>query len=437
MTTFTIIKLDSLDNKGNFNPQISGKKVTWFSSDGEKVEILLYNGSETISLQTLLPNDLGYITLPKISDNNVVWGDESNIFLYNGSETVQITNNDETVEVSWPKISGNSIFWGSAHHDEDDWQVFLYNGSKTIQLTNNDEDRSSLPISRDNIAWDDSPDKNDSEIFFYNGSKIIQLTNNDIRDRHPQISGNNVVWEGNNEGNRIFFYNGSKTIQLTNNNEFGSSPQISGNNIVWEGTNGNDGNDREIYLYDGSKTIQLTNNDADDSSPQISGNNVVWVSNDAIYKEKSDDDEDNSYARNEIFFYDGSKTVQITNDDYDDNRPQISGDNIVWQRDLPSEYEILLATPKKSNSSSIPIPNQIASSSKPTSNKIDSLSKPIPIKSNKTNTSSKAIPHQSQPLINANITSKPTVILHQKYISSMILIIGLISIWLIYKVYFK
>ncbi|MGL6344209.1 MAG: hypothetical protein ACRC80_34320, partial [Waterburya sp.] len=206
---------------------------------------------------------------------------------------------------------------------------------------------------------------------------------------------------------------------------------------------GSDGNDREIFFYNGSKTIQISNNDADDSSPQISGNNVVWVSNDAIYKEKSYYDRDKSYARNEIFFYDGSKTVQVTDNNVSDSYPQISENNLVWARfglskdgtsGLPN---ILLATPNKSDLSSIPIPNKTVSSSKQTSNKIDSLSKPIPIKSHNTDTSSKEIAHQSQHLINTNISSKPIVNLHQKSISLTILIIGLISIWLIYKVCFK
>jgi hypothetical protein len=46
-------------------------------------------------------------------------------------------------------------------------------------------------------------------------------------------------------------------IQLTNNNTDDRFPQISGNNIVWNGT---DGNDSEIYFYNGTTTTQLTNN---------------------------------------------------------------------------------------------------------------------------------------------------------------------------------
>jgi beta propeller repeat protein len=92
------------------------------------------------------------------------------------------------------------------------------------------------------------------------------------------------------------------------------SPHISGSNVVWEG---NDGNDTEIYFYNGSTTIQLTNNNTSDRNLQISGSNVVWEGNDG--------------NDTEIYFYNGSTTVQLTNNDTDDNYPQISGSNVVWE----------------------------------------------------------------------------------------------------------
>lgn len=64
--------------------------------------------------------------------------------------------------------------------------------------------------------------------------------------------------------------------------------------------------------------IQLTNNDYDEDHPQISGGNVVW-----------EGDDGNGW---EIFFWDGSTITQLTDNDYvDDRMPQISGGNVVWQ----------------------------------------------------------------------------------------------------------
>ena len=95
--------------------------------------------------------------------------------------------------------------------------------------------------------------------------------------------------------------------------------------MVWSG---DDGNDSEIYLYDGSRTIQITDNDTDDYSPQVSGNNVVWSG-----------DEGNDV---EIYLYNGSQTIQLTDNDNDDGRPQISGNNVVWDGFDGNDYEIYL-----------------------------------------------------------------------------------------------
>jgi hypothetical protein len=52
----------------------------------------------------------------------------------------------------------------------------------------------------------------------------------------------------------------------------------SGDNIVW--VSNIDGNATEIYYYNGSTTTQLTNNNYSNGLAQISGNNVVWYSYD-------------------------------------------------------------------------------------------------------------------------------------------------------------
>lgn len=69
-------------------------------------------------------------------------------------------------------------------------------------------------------------------------------------------------------------------------------------NIVWET---NDGNDPEIFLYNGSETIQLTNNDVGDFEPAVSGNNVAWSRNDGNDAE--------------IIFYNGNETIQLTDNE--------------------------------------------------------------------------------------------------------------------------
>ena len=76
------------------------------------------------------------------------------------------------------------------------------------------------------------------------------------------------------------------------------------------------GTDEEIFFYDGLTTTQLTNNGVHDTSPHISGSSVVWQSG--------------SGSNSEIFLYDGLTTTQLTNNSVEESYARISGDNVVW-----------------------------------------------------------------------------------------------------------
>jgi len=76
------------------------------------------------------------------------------------------------------------------------------------------------------------------------------------------------------------------------------------------------------------QTIQLTDNDEDDQFPQVSGNNVVWEGFDG-----------NDY---EIFLFDGATTSQLTSNSSQDHQAHVSGDNVVWRGEFGGDVEILL-----------------------------------------------------------------------------------------------
>jgi hypothetical protein len=46
---------------------------------------------------------------------------------------------------------------------------------------------------------------------------------------------------------------------------------------VWAGNDGSPQNDTEIYLWDDGELLQLTDNDFSDFEPAISGRHVVWT----------------------------------------------------------------------------------------------------------------------------------------------------------------
>jgi len=88
------------------------------------------------------------------------------------------------------------------------------------------------------------------------------------------------------------------------------------------------GHDYEIFLYDGMGTVQLTNNDHDDEYPRIYSSNVVWIGGDG--------------HDCEIFLYDGSTITQITDNDEDDKFAQVYGSNVIWYGWDGNDTEIFL-----------------------------------------------------------------------------------------------
>lgn len=327
-------------------PKISGDNIVWQGWDGSDSEIFLYDGSTIIQLTNNAYDDVN----PKISGRNIVWrgysGSDSEIFFYDGSTITQLTSN--AFEDSLPQISGNNVVWQG--YDGNDVEIYFFDGTLPFQqITNNDYDDLSPQISGKNIVWEGYGEP-DVEIFLYTDSAISQLTDNAIEDNDPQISGDNIVWfshfiNGNYYYDNVLLYNsstGNRTISRY------TSPfvpteladlHISGDNVIWTYTTDNlKYATRNIALYDGSAIIKLTNNHFvtfNQFNPQISENSVVW-SNIVI------DDYWNGVGDTEIFYYDGSRTIQLTYNTNDDLYPHISGENIVWQGWDGSDFEIYL-----------------------------------------------------------------------------------------------
>ena len=64
---------------------------------------------------------------------------------------------------------------------------------------------------------------------------------------------------------------------------------------------------------------QLTDNDTDDIKPQVSGPYAVWQG------------EDPNQGDWEIYFYDGSDVMRLTDNNSDDVNPQIDGPTAAWE----------------------------------------------------------------------------------------------------------
>ena len=148
------------------------------------------------------------------------------------------------------------------------------------------------------------------------GWAITQITDNNYGDTNPQISGLNVVWEG---GGMIYFYDGCDVTWIEESFD-GQKPQVSLNNVVWHFYDA--AWKYEVSFYNGTLTQLLTNNDYHDRNPQISGNKVVWQSDEL------------GSNNTQIMLYDPDAMPQLqtlANPGYINEYPQISGENVVWQ----------------------------------------------------------------------------------------------------------
>jgi hypothetical protein len=238
---------------------------------------------------------------------------------------IQLTDNE--FDDTNPRINNNGqVAWQG--YDDTDLEIFFYNGSTTSQLTdNNYRDQSPDINNNGQVVWFGF-DGIDDEIFFYNGSTTSQLTddagipfyNNDI---FPRINNNGqIVWR---KFAKILFYDGLNIVQIIDHIGIDSPRLNDAGQIVWAQK---DGNDEDIFFFNGSNIIQLTNNDEYDWYPVINNNGeVAWQGYDG--------------SDWEIYLYNGSTVTQLTDNNYDDTSCRLNNSGQVsWQGFDGTDLEI-------------------------------------------------------------------------------------------------
>ena len=262
------------------------------------------------------------------------------------------------VEVNWatgpdPDAEHPATPWldyipasGTVYFDEHDVPVPVW---ETTVLTRNTENDYDYRVWGNYIVWE-GYDGIDWEIYFYDGNedRIFQLTDNNTDDRFASVYGQNVVWAGH-DGNdyEVYLFDyaayraaGSPantapyTRRLTFNAYDDKDPQPSDEAVVWWGYDTNSPHDIEIFYYNFAAAAanpayqpqNISNNNYDDYDPQISGAMVTWYASDGI--------------DNEIYLYDGTQRVQVTSNGFNDRRPDISGSIVVWEGYDGQDYEI-------------------------------------------------------------------------------------------------
>ena len=138
---------------------------------------------------------------------------------------------------------------------------------------------------------------------------------------NPQIYGKKIVWQGT-DGD-IYLYDAEEVgpaLVISNSSSNNSDPQIHGDYICWVGIEDVEPYALRVFLYDGVQCIKPgMAGGISPTDPQVSDELVVWSAYDG------DNDE--------IYAYDISSglTDKLTNDGYDNQHPQVSGEHVTWE----------------------------------------------------------------------------------------------------------
>jgi len=176
----------------------------------------------------------------------------------------------------------------------------LYDDGATIQLT-----EQLLPFSnavmnnRGHVAWIET----NNQVYFFDGDKTIKITDGTVAAWNLDINEKgHLVWDANDEtGRNIYLFDGKKTKRLTASGVNGTPKISEKDDVAWVHRD-EVGGDFEVYYYDGHNVRQLTFNDIEDDRVQMSASgHVVWL---GFEGQNSD-----------VYFFDRHNVLQLTDDE--------------------------------------------------------------------------------------------------------------------------
>jgi hypothetical protein len=181
-------------------------------------------------------------------------------------------------------------------------------------------------------AWDG----NDNEIFLADLStgEITQITDNTFDDTEPDVWEDTIVWTAHPvTSGEIFAWRSGSIRKVSQSSVDNSRPAVWDGHVVWQGM-ASDGDNFDIFYNDGSRTVKLTSNVWDDLNPVIRNGVVAWESSVDL-------------GDPEIMALDLSDKipVQLSDSAFNDHSPAICGECVAWQTDTGETSYIQLATP--------------------------------------------------------------------------------------------
>jgi hypothetical protein len=293
----------------------------------------------TFTESRVVINESGsYMSYSKISGNHVVWDetvdDDYQLFLID-LEDPELTKTQLTTEgVIDFDLSGENIIYVSgisgtldlyykkiSEPDSEGVKIFNYNG----------EYQYSISISGSIAVWE-SDESGQYEIYMCDLSQIsdpdnisiTMVSSGDGNNRNPQISGNNVIWSAVTL-NEIWISDISDPEKISSSKLMDRpsgfyEQSFSGNYFTWSTNSFGE----DIYFIDinhASDIIRVTDNDYIDELPSVSGNYIAW------------DAEDPETGYFNIMLYDitSGQTYPVTTSANEEFWADIDGNRIIWQ----------------------------------------------------------------------------------------------------------
>ncbi len=179
-------------------------------------------------------------------------------------------------------------------------------------------------------------DGNDDEIYLadLDAGTVVQITDNTFDDIEPDVWDDLIAWTAHPlTTSEIFVWQNGSIRKISQNSVANSRPSVWNGHVVWQGM-ASDATDFDIFYNDGSRTVKLTSNIWDDLNPRIRNGIIAWES----FVDLGD---------SEVMALDiGDKIpVQLSNSNHNDHSPVVCGESVVWQTDTGETSYIQLATP--------------------------------------------------------------------------------------------
>ena len=261
----------------------------------------------------------------KAQDHNTLWYGE--IFYWDGTTITNVSNNDDYPD-GGPSLYDGTIAWAGMTG------LFYWDGTNTTEVPNttNIDLACPEPVSLYNgtVAWVGRVG-NDHDIYYWDGTNSTKVTSESLPwvDSLSLFDGT-IAWTPGGLYAYIFLWDGTETIKRWNTN--GAQHAVSLSNTGFAHEYHHQYTDKSVIYYWAYPITYPTftyESEYDNKAPSLYEGTIAWQSWDGHDWE--------------IFYWDGTNVMQVTDNDVDDTAPSLYNGSIAWQSRNGADYEIFYA----------------------------------------------------------------------------------------------